>query len=77
VSDRLPGLHGLRYLLWGGLCLSAGVLMLATVMYGWVGHPGALPAKLLLIGAIVLDIAGVVFFIRYLTAVVRDWLRER
>lgn len=77
MSDRLSGLHGLRHLLWGGLCLTAGVLMLATVMYGWAGHPGALPAKLLLIGAIVLDIAGVVFFLRYLIAVIRDWLRAR
>lgn len=77
MSDRLPGLRGLRHLLWGGLCLTAGVLMLATVMYGWAGHPSGLLAKLLLLGAIVLDIAGVVFFLRYLTSVIRDWLRAR
>lgn len=68
--------HGMRDLVRGSISLLVGVILLVCVGSGWFGGPQAGIVRLALGGAIVANIAGTFFFLRYLVRVWRD-LRGR
>lgn len=68
--------RGMQDLVRGSISLLVGVLILVAVGSGWLGGPNSFIVKLALGGAIIANIAGTVFFLRYLMRVWRD-LRDR
>jgi len=66
----------MRDLVRGSVSLLIGVLILVAVGSGWLGGPNSRIVKLALGGAVIANIAGTFFFLRYLMRVWRD-LRDR
>jgi len=71
VSHHLTP-RGMRDLVRGSVSLLIGVLILVAVGSGWLGGAQAIMVKVALGGAVIANVAGTFFFLRYLMRVWRD-----